>query len=64
MSAADQPADQAWPEHAAIARRAYELFEARQHAHGHDLDDWFRAETELASTRPAPARSPRSRKQA
>jgi len=32
---------------AAIARRAYELFEARGFAHGHDCDDWFRAESEL-----------------
>jgi HSP20 family molecular chaperone IbpA len=31
----------------AIARRAHELFEARGGQHGHDRDDWFRAETEL-----------------
>jgi len=31
----------------AIARRAYELFEARGCEHGHDWEDWFRAETEL-----------------
>lgn len=31
----------------AIALRAYELLEARGYAHGHDLDDWFRAEAEL-----------------
>ncbi|MGA2978979.1 MAG: DUF2934 domain-containing protein [Terriglobales bacterium] len=31
----------------AIARRAYELFEARSCEHGHDLEDWFRAESEL-----------------
>ena len=31
----------------AIARRAYELFEARGHEHGHDWEDWFRAESEL-----------------
>jgi HSP20 family protein len=30
-----------------IARRAYELFEARGCAHGHDWEDWFRAESEL-----------------
>lgn len=32
---------------AAIARRAYELFEARGSEHGHDWEDWFRAESEL-----------------
>jgi HSP20 family protein len=32
---------------AAIAHRAYELFEARGSEHGHDLQDWFRAESEL-----------------
>jgi len=31
----------------AIARRAHELFEARGGEHGHDLEDWFRAECEL-----------------
>jgi len=31
----------------AIARRAHELFEARGGEHGHDLEDWFRAESEL-----------------
>ena len=31
----------------AIARRAYELFEARACEHGHDWEDWFRAESEL-----------------
>ena len=31
----------------AIARRAHELFEARGGDHGHDLEDWFRAECEL-----------------
>lgn len=31
----------------AIARRAYELFEARGREHGHDWEDWFRAESEL-----------------
>jgi HSP20 family molecular chaperone IbpA len=30
-----------------IARRAYELFQARACEHGHDWEDWFRAETEL-----------------
>ena len=31
----------------AIARRAYELFETRGWEHGHDWEDWFRAESEL-----------------
>jgi|KBSMisStaDraftv2_1062788.scaffolds.fasta_scaffold00388_10 HSP20 family protein len=30
-----------------IACRAYELFEARRSEHGHDWEDWFRAESEL-----------------
>jgi HSP20 family protein len=35
-----------------VARRAYEYFEARGREFGHDLEDWFRAESEL--TRRAP----------
>lgn len=31
----------------AIARRAYKLFETRGCEHGHDWEDWFRAESEL-----------------
>lgn len=31
----------------AVARRAYELFEARNREHGHDWEDWFQAESEL-----------------
>lgn len=31
----------------AIARRAFELFETRNWQHGHDLEDWFQAESEL-----------------
>ena len=33
--------------HLAIACRAYELFETRGGEHGHDWEDWFRAESEL-----------------
>ena len=33
--------------HPTIARRAYELFEKRGGEHGHDWEDWFRAESEL-----------------
>jgi HSP20 family protein len=31
----------------AVAQRAYELFDGRGRQHGHDLDDWLRAEREL-----------------
>ena len=31
----------------AIARRAFEFYEARGGAHGHDVDDWLQAEREL-----------------
>ena len=37
----------------AIARRAYELFEARGFEHGHDREDWFRAESEFLTPVPA-----------
>jgi HSP20 family protein len=30
-----------------VRQRAYEIFEDRGRADGHDLDDWFKAETEL-----------------
>jgi Protein of unknown function (DUF2934) len=30
-----------------IARRAYELFLARGGEHGHDVEDWLRAEGEI-----------------
>jgi len=30
-----------------IARRAYDLYLARGCGHGHDVDDWLRAEREL-----------------
>ncbi len=30
-----------------IAARAYELFAARGYEHGHDLEDWLRAEADL-----------------
>jgi outer membrane protein TolC len=30
-----------------IARRAYELYEKRGRAHGHDIDDWLQAERDL-----------------
>jgi hypothetical protein len=34
-----------------IRRRAYELYEARGREDGHDLEDWFRAETEIAQNK-------------
>jgi HSP20 family protein len=37
---------------AAIARRAYELFEARGSERGDDWQDWFRAESELLTPVP------------
>jgi DUF2934 family protein len=30
-----------------IAQRAYELYTARGYQHGHDVEDWLRAEAEL-----------------
>jgi HSP20 family molecular chaperone IbpA len=39
--------------YAAIEGRAYELFEARGRGHGHDLEDWFRAKSEMLTPIPA-----------
>lgn len=33
--------------HQIVAHRAYEFWEARGRQHGHDIEDWFRAELEL-----------------
>jgi len=30
-----------------VARRAYDLFQARGGEHGHDIEDWLQAEREL-----------------
>lgn len=30
-----------------VAQRAYELYELRGREHGHDVDDWLRAEEEI-----------------
>jgi hypothetical protein len=35
------------PTYDEIARRAYQLYEARGGEHGQDWDDWFQAEREL-----------------
>jgi hypothetical protein len=37
--------------HDDIARRAYELWQARGAVHGHDFEDWQRAEAELRRSR-------------
>jgi hypothetical protein len=47
---------------AAIACRAYELFTARGGEHGHDLEDWLRAERELTG-QAAPSTRQASRRQ-
>ncbi len=36
----------------AIAERAYQLFLARGGEHGHDFEDWLRAERELSKLKP------------
>jgi hypothetical protein len=35
--------------HERIALRAYEIFDSRGRTHGHDWDDWLRAEQEILS---------------
>ena len=35
------------PPHAAIARRAFEIYLARGASHGRDVQDWLQAEREL-----------------
>jgi hypothetical protein len=49
-----------------IAHRAFELFAARGGEHGHDVDDWLRAEHELTNAlqpkRPTAAKRPSRRK--
>jgi HSP20 family protein len=39
-----------------VARRAYEYFEARGCEFGHDIEDWFRAESELMRRVPVEVR--------
>ena len=36
--------------HRQIAEKAYELFQNRGHVHGHDLDDWVKAERQVMAT--------------
>ena len=33
-----------------IQQRAYELYEQRGRTHGHELDDWLQAESEIKGT--------------
>jgi hypothetical protein len=42
---------------AEIAHRAFELFAARGGEHGHDVEDWLRAEQELSLAAPGPRRT-------
>jgi Protein of unknown function (DUF2934) len=42
----------------AIAARAFALYTARGGEHGHDVDDWLRAEQELRAAPEAPKRRP------
>jgi HSP20 family protein len=39
-----------------VAQRAYQFFEARGREFGHDLEDWFRAETEVTRRVPVEIR--------
>ena len=41
--------EMALPSPDAVAKRAFELFESRGGEHGHDVEDWRRAETELTA---------------
>ena len=38
-----------------IRIRAYQFFEERSCEHGHDLEDWLRAEAEICGKKPAAA---------
>jgi len=42
FSGGDQQHDEQF--YASVAQKAYELFEGRGRAHGHDVDDWLEAE--------------------
>jgi hypothetical protein len=43
------------PSHDVVARRAYELFQARGGEPGHALEHWLEAERELSRTAPSEA---------
>ena len=38
-----------------ISIRAYRFYEERGYEHGHDLEDWLRAEAEITGKKPAAA---------
>jgi len=42
----------------AVARRAYELFLSRGGEHGHDQEDWYRAEQEVSGAANSDVGSP------
>jgi hypothetical protein len=42
----------------AVSRRAYSLFQARGGEHGHDVEDWLLAESELLNTNSTEIASP------
>ena len=44
---APKAVNQTAPADSEVARRAYELYLARNCQHGHDVDDWLQAEREL-----------------
>ncbi len=44
-----KPAGQSPDLQQAIRARAYEIYAQRGYAHGHDIDDWLRAEVEVLS---------------
>ncbi len=43
------------PQFEEISRRAYELYEHRGEAYGHDVEDWLEAERQLRMETPAEA---------
>jgi hypothetical protein len=47
-----------------IAERAYELYLARGSEHGHDVEDWLTAETQVNAAKPKRAAAPRKAKRA
>jgi hypothetical protein len=46
---AEDPSANHTPNHDAIPRRAYEIYLERGGQPGHELEDWFQAESELKS---------------
>lgn len=42
---------------AEVARRAHELYVQRGGEHGHDVEDWLRAEKDLRNPVPQPAKA-------